>query len=115
MKLPYTPANILHRHGGRVLEITGIGHKIDRPQMGYSRDYWFYLGRVAWDDGSGDQKKIRQIEPFSLCASSPEGFAEINAVSDLMMEYLGEHGEWCDSKSKHEGWYAHNRKERLAA
>lgn len=113
MQLPYTPKNILHRHGGRVLEITGIQHQKDKPRGGYSRDYWEWRGRVRWEDGSGDTSKETHIDPRCLVTDSPEGHAEINELGGLLMDYLREHGEWFDD-GKHKGWYAH-RKERSAA
>ena len=109
MEFPYTPKNVLHAHGGKIVEITGCGHKTDRPQLGYSRDWWFFIGRVQWDD-TGKLGERGHIEPGVLCGDT----AEINELLGAMNAYLRKHGEWCDSKSKHEGWYAH-RKERIAA
>jgi len=113
MELPFKPAHVLHNHGGKVVEITGIGHKTDKPQSGYSRDYWFFIGRVQWDD-TGKIGDSGHIDIGWLCHDSPEGFEEIKGLAALMTDYLNKHGEWCDGKSKHEGWYAH-RKERSAA
>jgi hypothetical protein len=109
MQLPYTPTNVLHRHGGRILEIVGIKHQTDKPRDGYSSDAWYFTGRVKWNDGSGDESKPQPIDAPMLCSDTEQGAAEIRELSDLMMVYLREHGTWCDAKSKHEGWYAHRK------
>lgn len=106
IQLPYTPTNVLHRHGGRILELTSIKHQADKPSGGYSRDSWYFMGRVQWDDGSGDVSKQRPIDMQRLCSDNAAGGDEIRGLSDLMMEYLREHGEWSEGKP-HEGWYAH--------
>ncbi len=114
MQLPYKPKAVLHTHGAKVVEVTGMGHKTDKPQDGYSRDYWFFIGRLQWDD-TGKIGAEGHIEMGWLCADTEEGRSEINELCGLMNEYLREHGEWCrDGKSKHEGWYAH-RKNRVPA
>ncbi len=112
MNFPFQPKAVLHRGGGVVVEITGIGHKTDRPQGGYSKDYWFYLGQVRWGDTGKTGEPNRHIEPGSLCADTPEGMNEIRELSDAMMAYLNKHGGW--DVGKNQGWYAH-RKERSAA
>lgn len=104
MKLPYTPANVLHRHGGKVTKITRIKIQMERPSGGHSQDCWYFIGAVEWFDGSGCED--HPIDMRCLCADTPEGMEEIRGLSDLMMAYLADHGEWCDGKP-HEGWYAH--------
>ena len=114
MQFPYTPKAVFNKMGGRIMEITGVGHKTDKPQDGYSRDYWFYIGRVKWDD-TGKTGAEGHIEPGAMCADTQEGFDEINTLSEALMAYLRERGEWFRAgKSKHEGWYAH-RKNRVTA
>ena len=113
MKLPYKPTSLEHRHGGKILEIVEIKHQADKPRDGHSTDSWYFIGRVQWDDGSGDPTKLSPIDMLCICADSPEGHDEINTLSTLMMDYLNEHGEWCE-KGSHKGWYAH-RKVRSAA
>lgn len=108
MKLPYAPKKVFHKHGGRVLEITAIGHALDKARDGHSRDYWHYFGRVKWNDGTGGQRQL-EIAPWALCADCPEGQAEINELSALMNEYLAANGTWSD-KGPHRGWYAHRKK-----
>ena len=111
MKLPYTPKAVFNKMGGQIVELTGIKHVLDRPQYGHSRDYWVWLGKVRWDDG---KVSTGTIDCGALCAETKEGHDEINDLSGLMVEYLNKHGQWCDSKSGHEGWYAH-RKAKAAA
>ena len=109
--LPFDPQHILHKHGGRITRIVSIGHETDRPQDGYSRDFWFYNGCVTWGDGSGNPAKVGHIYPYDLCADGDEGLAEINAISELMMQYLADHGSW-DPVVKGKainGWFATNR------
>lgn len=109
IQLPYTPTNVCHRHGGTVLEITGIKHQTDKPRDGRSMDAWYFIGRVSWDDASGDTKTTVPIDVPMLCSDTDAGLAEIHDLTEVMMAYLREHGEWCDSKSKHEGWFAHRK------
>ena len=104
---PFKPQHAACRLG-KIVEITGIAHTIDRPQMGYSRDYWYYLGQVEWSDTGKTSEPNRHIYPYDLWADTPEGFSEINDLSETMMGYLHEHGEW--RKTKPEGWYANKRK-----
>jgi hypothetical protein len=108
MKLPYKPINVLHRHGGKILELTEIRHQTEKPSGGYSRDAWYFMGRVQWDDGSGTGDKLHPIDMAMLCSDTQEGQQEINGLSDLMMAYLKANGEWRESKPQ--GWYAHDRK-----
>ena len=61
MQFPFTPKHTYMKQGGAVVEITGVEHKIDRPQMGYSRDYWYYLGRVKWNDTGKTDPEPRHI------------------------------------------------------
>lgn len=98
-----------------MLEITGIKHQTDRPRDGRSMDAWYFIGRVSWDDASGDVMKPCPIDVPMLCSDTEAGQQEIQDLSAVMMAYLREHGQWCDSKSKHEGWYANDRKVRSAA
>ena len=106
MQFPYKPQAVFNKMGGQVIEITGVGHKTDRPQMGYSRDYWFYTGSVRWDDNG--KISTGHIEPAALCADTKEGHDEINALSALMMEYLHKNGKW-NNEGPHQGWYAHRK------
>jgi hypothetical protein len=107
MQLPYKPLNVLHNHGAKVVEIVSVGHKTDKPQGGYSRDYWFYIGRLQWDD-TGKVGDVGNIDPGWLCSDTQEGRQEINDLSKLMMDYLHQNGEWFED-GKHQGWYAHRK------
>jgi hypothetical protein len=113
MQFPYKPKAVDHKHGGHITEITGLGHVTDKPKEGRSRDYWHFFGNVTWRDGT--QSKGIEIAPYALCQDSDEGHAEVIELMEAMNAYLREHGEWCDSKSKHEGWYAHERAVRRRA
>jgi hypothetical protein len=106
MNFPVKTVGILHRSGGTIVQITGIGHQVSKPREGRSWDIWFYKGDVKWDDG-GESLNL-EIPPFALHVE-PEGRAQYEALSDAMMEYLNKHGKWCDRESKHEGWYANVR------
>ena len=105
MQLPYRPTNVFHRHGGKIVEVVEIRIQKEKPSGGYSRDAWYFMGRVKWNDGSGSDDKLCPIDMPMLCTDTPYGHVEINGLSDLMMAYLNEHGEW--RKSKPQGWYAH--------
>ena len=107
IQLPFVPTDVLHRHGGRILEITGIKHQVDRPRDGRSMDAWYFVGRVRWGDGSGDESKPSPIDAQMLCTDTEAGKADILALSSLMSDYLAKHGEW--RKTKPEGWYAHRK------
>lgn len=113
IQLPYSPTFISHRHGGTVLEITGIAHRIEKSRGGRSMDTWHFIGRVSWDEGY--ESTEHPIDPALLCSPSEVGQKEIGELSDAMMAYLGEHGDWCDSKSGHQGWYAHRKQKSLMA
>jgi hypothetical protein len=111
MQFPYEPGDVSHKNGGIITKIYGIGHECDKPAEGRSRDYWFFIGDVTWHDG-GNSKKL-QIAPYHLCYVNDR--SSTDELFKAMNDYLAEHGEWCDSKSKHEGWYAHDRKVRRRA
>ena len=106
MNFPVKTVGILHRSGGTITQITGISHSIGKPVYGRSSDVWFYIGDVKWDDG-GESLNL-EIQPFALHIE-PEGREQYEPLSDAMMDYLNEHGKWCDEKSKHAGWYANVR------
>ena len=112
MELPYKPTNVLHRHGGKITEVTEIRHQIGKPRDGYSTDAWYFMGKVEWRDGSGSDK-LHPIDVPCLCSDTDAGMAEIRDLSALVMDYLREHGEWRESKP--EGWYAHRSEKRRAA
>jgi hypothetical protein len=110
MELSIELKETFHKHGGRIYKITAIGHTVYPPKEGYSQDVWFYRGQVEWDDAPG---KIYDhvIYPYHLCTNegSKVGWDEINKISELMMEYLNEHGTWNRNKPPN-GWYATKRK-----
>ncbi len=108
LTFPFQPKAVFTKSGGTVIEIQGIEHKIDRPQMGYSRDYWYYLATIKWSDTGKTSEPRRHLYPYDLCADEGNGFEEIRQLSEAMMDYLHEHGEWRNTKPQ--GWTAHKRK-----
>jgi hypothetical protein len=112
LELPFNPQHLVHRHGGKITAIHSMRHQANKARDGRSLDGWWYVGDVEWHDGT--KSTNHPIDPHCLCYETDAGREEVGALSELMMEYLAEHGEWCDSKSKHEGWYAYRTK-RVAA
>lgn len=105
MQLPYKPQSLFHSFGGRILEITKIVVQTERPSGGHSRDFWYFIGKIEWNDGSGKPDTLHPIDMYLLCCDDDTGRAEVRALSDLMMAHLNEHGVWND-KGPHQGWYA---------
>lgn len=103
MKLPYIPTALFHKWGGEILKIHRIGHHLDEPEDGRSRDYWFYVCDVKWSDGSGRSDQC-ELPPQLLCYGNDEGFEEVKALSDELHRYLCEHGDWDVNGLK--GWSA---------
>jgi len=97
--------HVHHKHGGQITSVTGIGHHLDKPSDGYSRDYWFFIGDVTWRDG-GNSVGI-EIAPWAVCYVDGEPRDEVDALMSALNKYLQAHGDWCERKSGHEGWYAH--------
>lgn len=113
MNFPYTPqTELMHYSGGKIVTVYGMTHQACKARDGRSLDGWWFDCDVQWVDTGKVSRS--PVEPFKMCADEGGKNADIQALSAAMAEYLREHGEWCDSKSKHEGWYAH-RKERVAA
>lgn len=106
---PFKPTKLFHRHGGQITTVYGVGHTCDKPSEGRSRDYWFYRAEVKWNDGSTSERA--EVAPYAVCIDGDEadGKAEYDVLSDALNAYLLANGEWCDRKSKHEGWYANER------
>jgi hypothetical protein len=99
--------HVLHRHGGRVLRIQEIGHQTRKPKEGRSRDHWYFLGDVMWDDG----KTTLGLEISPTClVYEGEDRREVDELIEALNEYLAQHGQWCDGQTLHEGWYANDRK-----
>jgi hypothetical protein len=107
IKLPYTPTHLIHRHGGTILEVLSIGHRVATPAGGRSRDAWFYVCRISWDDGSGDTSREWEVPPICVCYLGDEGHAEVCALNELLGAYLLEHGKW--NEASPQGWYANDR------
>jgi hypothetical protein len=102
MKLEHT----LHRHGGRVLELLRIEHGTVRLVTGRRSAWWEFIGRVQWDDGSGDGTREVAIAPTCLIVEDePAGRLEVNRACAALDLYLREHGEWT-----HDEWRPFERK-----
>jgi hypothetical protein len=106
MQFPYKPTtHIQHYMGGTIELVHGIEHQACKPSDGRSLDGWWFDCDVKWADTGKVSRS--PCEPFKMCAEEGGRNADIQALNAAMAEYLAEHGEWCDSKSKHEGWFAH--------
>lgn len=103
MKLPVDLNNTFYRYGGRITRISSIAHRTEEPKNGYSRDVWFFIGNVLWHDSS--VSRDFEIAPCFISANGDD-HTEILALSEVMSQYLLEHGEWYLS-GDHKGWYAH--------
>lgn len=79
--------HLMHKFGGRVLELTGIEHAMDGK-----RAYWQFLGRVKWDD-TGKETECA-ISPDRIVHGDDAGFAESCTASDALMDYLRRNGKW---------------------
>ena len=113
MDFPYTPkTDLRHYAGGQIVAVHGIKHQSCKARDGRSLDGWWFDCDVKWAD-TGKVSR-RPVEPFKMCAEEGGKNVDLQLLSAAIAEYLSKHGEWCDGKSKHEGWYAH-RKERSAA
>jgi hypothetical protein len=106
MHFPFEPSGIHHKHGGRITRIERVGHECAPAKEGRSQDIWFFVGDVEWSDGG--KSNGLEIAPYHVCwvDEQPEGEQQIRDLMAALNEYLQAHGEWCDRKSKHEGWYA---------
>ena len=109
MDFPFKPQHVVHRLGGKIVVVHGLRHQVNKPRDGRSLDAWWYVGDVEWFDGT--KSTNHQIDPPMLCFDGER--KDWDALSDAMMDYLREHGEW--RRSKPEGWYAHDRKVSRAA
>ena len=109
VKLPIELKLTEHRHGGRIVKVHEIRHETAEPQDGCSRDHWYFVCDIEWDDGTAS--KIAEVAPALLVRSDVDPDAsleEINGLLSLMNEYLRLHGEWFfNEDSGHQGWYAH--------
>lgn len=89
--------NLVHRHGGTITAITGVGHSTHRGVA-----EWFYYGNVTWDDGTAGDN--RAISPLCLCHDgTPESEAEVRRLNGVLNDYLLAAGHWHEQKSKRDG------------
>lgn len=115
MNFPHEPMFTFHKHGGKIIRITGLGHGTDKPAGGRSRDFWHFFGDVQWYDGTKSEGV--EIAPWALCYDSDneaQGRAEIDWLLGAMNEYLAANGDWCGPETKHQGWYARRPKKEAA-
>lgn len=99
-----------HRHGGRVIDISAIGHNTYKGVAS-----WFFVGHVKWQDGTESPRC--EIEPSALCciaADGEPGLIECEAFHSGLNDYLREHGRWHDMKAhrdgRHYSWTPHQPK-----
>jgi hypothetical protein len=105
---PMTLKHTLHRDGGRITRIDRIAHETRPPEGGYSRDFWFFVGRVEWDDG--EVQESAQIHPWQLCEDDTDDASEINTLCRALNKYLAVHGTWNPGEGTRrnpKGWNAH--------
>lgn len=89
-----------HKHGGKITAITKVGHRLSNGV-----EEWFYIGDVDWSDGS--KSPGATIYPWALSQDSPESVAEINQVSELMMDYLRSRGTWLEKPRRVGHYFSH--------
>jgi hypothetical protein len=104
MEYPATLNNTSHKHGGKIVRITSIGHEAAPPKFGRSQDVWFFKGDVQWRDGG--TSRDTEIPPWALCYDGDR--SEVDALLADLNDYLLANGDWCDG-TKHDGWYANER------
>lgn len=111
VNFPIRPTTLAHKWGGKITTIHGIRHAEISPKDGHSRDFWFFVGDVEWEDGTVSPRT--ELEPFKLCCDDPASNLELKTCMDAMAEYLAESGAYYTGRP-HAGWYAH-RKSKAAA
>jgi len=105
MELPAKMEHVRHKHGGRIVSIEKMAHSIDPPEDGYSRDTWFFLGTVEWDDDGGKSESL-EIHPIMLCHDG-EHRKEVDELCEMISHYLVEHGTWNHERDgTPKGWNA---------
>lgn len=83
----------LHRHGGRIIEVTRIEHGPVSSERRAALTWWI-MGRVKWDDGSGDGTREIEISPTAFVWEDLDGHREITRVMAALNLYLSERGVW---------------------
>ena len=102
---PFRPEHLTTRFGGKVVEVTGCGHTVERPEAGYSRDDWYMTTLVKYEDGP--DSGVRNLHPSQILYEGDHdgpGHAEVCELSRAMTEYLAMHGSFRDSSPR--GWNA---------
>jgi hypothetical protein len=111
MIFPYHPKALLHKAGGRIHAVVGIGHEIAKPHRKRSRDTWHYICQVQWY-GTAFVLQDYQVAPWMIVYEGEYhgvGHMELIELSQAMTDYLVANGAFYGPESKHEGWYAHDR------
>lgn len=82
--------HLKHKHGGTITAITHVGHQSDK-----NGSWWFFVGDVIWDDGSGTSVGT-QIHPWSLYFDHDNDDArkEFDRFYGQLNTYLNTHGAW---------------------
>lgn len=107
MDYPATLQHVNHKNGGKIVTITGIHHDTAPPKHGRSQDVWFFKGDIEWRDGT--RSTGLEIPPYAVCYVGEENRAELDELLADLNTYLLDHGDWCESETKHSGWYARDR------
>jgi hypothetical protein len=102
MELPVDLSNTFHKFGGKITRIESIHHEKNKPEDGFSRDHWWFVGDVDWTEG--DKTEGYEIAPYHLCHGEVRG--EVDALLELLSNYLCEHGTW-NYDGDPRGWTAH--------
>lgn len=84
---------LLHRNGGTITAINGIGHDTDEQ----GRAFYYFTANVQWWDG-GISTALRTA-PFAIVIDDQgrdpkTGEAEYVKISDALADYLRAKGEW---------------------
>jgi hypothetical protein len=103
MELPTRLHHTRHKHGGKITRVHSIKHSTEEPVDGYSRDTWFFVANVEWDDG-GTSEGLG-IHPALLCYADDDR-SEIDDLTVLMTEYLTQNGTWDHEHVVRSGWSA---------
>ena len=84
--------HLLHKHGGRIVEVAAVGHHTDHDGV----PYWYLKCAVEWDDGKGISPRQYEIAPDRLAydQTKHEANKEGSAVLDALSKYLRERGRW---------------------
>lgn len=95
---------LMHRHGGRITQITGIAHEAHADTKDTRPASYYFLADVEWFDGTRSNEL--KVPPFAIVLDEEnmaQAEREYTLVSDNLADYLRVKGEWCDD-GKHRHW-----------